>query len=345
MTINAFEWRTLTEAINQIKVPGRFLMDRVFKKQQQVFAQTVDVDLISGNEKLAPFVAPLEGGVVVQKLGMTTNTVKLPRIRMKKNINSLDADLTRAAGQGIYIGAADGINQARREKIALELADLKNKTYRTIEYMCAKALQGELVVTQDNLAFSIDFQIPSGNKINLTGANRWNQTTAKIRANIRAYKKLIAKTGFAADILLLGSAAAEAFLDDEDVRDLLDKRNITAGALNLDGAMMPKNMDFLGRFMGLDVYEYGEEFEQENGSKAAFLSENNIIMLASEAEFVRYNGLILDEPTEPAVAMEFFSKSWNEKDPAATWLLSESDPLPVPRRPGAIVTGAVINAA
>ncbi len=333
--ISLYDFRTLTKAINEIQKPKTKVLDMVFKKKNQNFANTIDIDVIVGNKKIAPFVAPMEGGKVVKKLGQKTKTVKFPRIRLKKKLNPKELLMVKDAGQNLYLGGSQDITKAKRAKIARELQDLKDQTTRRNEWMACQALKGSISYEDEDVAFNIDFNMPDANKPVLTGDNLWGGASADILGNIREYNTLIAqKTGGKADIAFLGTKAVNEFLNDTKIQKLLDNRNVSIGELKIDGA------DYIGSVNGTKFYEYAEQYVDKNGDVKDYIDKNACVLINTSAEFVDEAGIVEDLKAG-SVAQRFFSKMWEEEDPSALWLLTESDTLPVVYQPEAVVYATV----
>ncbi len=334
-----FHWRTLTEAINQIPTAPSFIVDRIFRTQEQALAEDIDVDITIGNKKLAPFVSPVEAGVVVDTLGRKMRTVKAPRLRPKKVLNAQDLLTVRGAGGNLYVAGGGDINAARERKLATELQDLQNIITRAKEWMASQALQGKLTVSQENVAFEVDFLLPSTHKPVLTGTDLWTDTTnSDPVAKIRELRALIANaTGLTADIALCGTSVVDALVNHPKVQKVLNTQSgIQVGNMILGAG------NYVGRLVGVDIYEYSAKYTNSAGVDALFIPDDAFILVASAGPFRMHHAIILDLDTNAVVASPFFAKSWIEKDPSAQWLLAESRPLPVPHWPECIVFATVI---
>ncbi|MEI8378193.1 MAG: major capsid protein [bacterium] len=337
MTENIYDYRALTTAINAIEpIPSLFL-DVVFKVKNQNFATNLDIDVETNGvaKRLAPFVAPMQGGKIVKALGYTTKTVKFPRIRVKKQLSAKDILGMREVGNSIYVGESATIDAMKNSKIAREQSHLKNLITRRVEWMAAQALKGKIAYTSDDLAFEIDFGMQETHKPTLDGNNVWGGTSSNIVANIRTYKNLILQaTNLTADTALIGTSALDKLLADEKVQKLLDNRNMAAGSIDLQA----KN--YVGRLLGVDIYECAEQYLDEEGVSHSMIDEEAFVLFSSAAKFTQEFGLI--EDLDAQVGLEFFSKMWNEKDPSSAWLLAESNPLPVVYQPDAVVYATVV---
>jgi hypothetical protein len=326
-------WRSLTQALIQIKPAKLDRVMMIFKPGQKHATQTIDFDQIVGAEKLAPFVSPIDGGVVVSKLGKTTRTVKAPRIRMKKQLTPSDFQ-ERPAGGTVYVGAGD-YEQGVREKIALEQLDLKERALRRLAWMCWKALTGTISVVQENIAFQIDYGVPADNKKTLTSTARWGESAADIVANIQSWIDLGNRSGYTMDQGFMGTKAADLFIKNSDVRAEIDNRKIEGGMLVLDGS------DYIGRFRGVNFYRVSDTYVDDTGTVQKMVNDYDVIITSQSAPFTLEYGAVQDIKAGGNVATDWFSKMYEEEDPSALWLLVETNPLPVIKKTDALVYAVV----
>ena len=336
MAVDIFHWRSLTQAIIQIRAAGRLLQDKIFRTTDTHYSEDIDVDVVVGGQKIAPFVSPVDGGVVIAKLGQQMKTIKAPRIRLKKPLSAKDLLTVRTPGSQLYAAEAQELAEYQRRKVALEQKDLKNMILRTTEWMCAQALSGSLSVTQENVAFEIDYGLPSAHKPVLGSGSKWTEAGGKPVDDIRTWKRLVEQAlGYSTNIAIAGCDAVDALLGNAQVQNLLDNRRISIGQLSIE------QPQFIGTISGVDIFEYNAGYDVD-GTYTPFIPADKFVLIATEARFVLHYGLIIDLEAGVQVAKPFFSKSWMEKDPSARWLLVESRPLPVPGEPEAIVYADVV---
>lgn len=339
LNFDEFKWRTMTAAINQIPPQAKFLQEMVFKKRIANPSQHIDVDVVVGGRNVLPFVSDAAAGTVVEKMGRKMLSIRAPRLRPKKPFNAPELLATRGVGANFY-GSSGDPSKYRKEKIAMELADLKdNYVNTTIEWMCATALTGSMAVTQDDLAFSVDYQIPSGHKPDLSGdgALKWNGMAPDIMGNLETWSDLtINAIGMAPDIAIMGKNAWAAIRSDSDILELLDNRRFEGGGLAPE---VSKN--YKGTLNGIDLYRYGMTYTDTAGSAQNFIDDDAFILICTNARFSVEFGLIYDLDAEASVQAEYFAKTWIEKDPSVQWILAESHPLPVIWQPEAVVYATV----
>lgn len=335
--IDMMNFRSLSEAANNIIVPGKLLLEKVWgwgtATPRRHLTNKIDIDIIDGDLKLAPFVSPIEGGVVVNKQGRTTNTIDAPRIRLKTRLNPADFN-ERAPGASVFIGDQGAYNTFKQQKIALELQGLKDKVMRRMHWMACQAIStGAVNVSQDNIAFAIDFLVPSGNKPTLTSTAKWDApSTRNIPGDIRAWNRLIpggATVGF------MGYEAADIFVADATVRDIMKAQNIKAGTLAMD------NSNYLGRVFGIDWYEVNEYYTSDAGVQTEMFDKSKVALVNTNMRFDMNLAAIQDLEAGGDIVTDFFAKTDIQKDPSAMWLIVESDPLPAIVQPRSVVCATV----
>lgn len=326
--VDIFEARYMTGLVNKIQPAPSFLMDTFFARSIPVYAETVDLDVVVGGQTLAPFVKIHQPGVVVEKVGKAVQSIKLPRIRMKKPFTQQDLYATRVPGGMLHVDPAD-LQRAREDVLFRDQQDLKSKVLRRMEWMAAKLLStGKITYSGEYVEFEVDFLHPSSHKETLGAGSKWNEATAKIIENIRAWKRAIANsTGYDPDIAICGTAVADALYANADVRALLNNRNLSVGELTIGKS------NYIGRLAGVDIYEYGKEYKDDDAATKTFIASDQFILVARNEHFVRHNGVIQDLDAPGVTSVDYFSKSWLEKDPSLLWILVESRPLPACRWP------------
>ncbi len=333
MAADLLHFRSLTESVNNIIVPGRVMLERVFTRVMKLTTRLVDMDIIDGNKKLAPFVSTLENGIVVPKSSRTMRSLEAPRIRLETPLRPSDF-AERAPGMSVYSNA-DQILQARKLKIAQEQQILKDMIARRIHWMCCQALTGKITVAQDNIAFEIDFLFPVAYKPVLTSPAVWTHADSDPLANIRAWKRLGQAKGFNYKIGFMTSGAADAFLTNKKVLEYLDKKNVNVGSINRDES------DYIGKFEGIHFYEFNEEYTNDAGTSVPMLPANTVTLIDTNARFDMNYAAAEDFDAEGLAVGEMFSKTYMSVDKTKLWMIVESNPLPIPTQIGSVLHATV----
>lgn len=185
------DWRVLTRAVEKVKTPPRLLQDLIFRVRNPNEADTIDVDITVGGRKLAPFVTDVEGGKIVSGSTRSQRSVKTPRIRLKEPLTAKKLRSERGVGQPFYAAGPKSVEEAEQAKIMKSMQELKNKILTTLEWMCAQALTGKIIVEQDNVAFEVNYQMPQEHKITLAGEAKWTGKEADPLNDMQAWNDMI----------------------------------------------------------------------------------------------------------------------------------------------------------
>ena len=339
LNFDEFKWRAMTSAINQLKPVATMIKDLVFPDAMPSASEYIDVDITIGGRKIAPFVSPIQGGVVVEKMREEIRSIRVPRMRLKKPFTANELLTARTPGKGFYATGGSDLNAYRRRKIGMELQDLRNKIDNTTEWMCAEALKGSITYSGENISFLIDYQLPTANAITLTGTDLWSDFTNSDPArDLDAWANLIINAlGYGPSIMIMGTDVVTSFRNHTKVLAQLDNRRTEIGGTSWDASS-----NFIGNYNGIRCFRYGTTYSDLNDATQNFWDPKYIALIAPQARFSVEYANIIDLEAGANVVGKFFSKSWIDKDPSNLWMLVESRPLPVMWEPEAIVYAKVV---
>ncbi len=332
----AFDTRAMLEVVEVIPpAPGMF-KELFFTTRNVHETEKVEIELVRKGKKIFAFVTNVEGGKLVDRSRRSKQTHACPRLRPKDVFGAPELLNRTAPGESPYINNPNALTPEQRveKKIVEQLIEFDEGVERTIEWMCSKiATTGKLVVTQDNISFEIDFLMPDGNRVVLTGDALWSAAGMTIFKAIAQFEdwatNLIGEnSGLPADILMLGTNAWNALFGMDGFLDLLDNRRIDLGHLS---PMIAKS--YKGTIGGLDIYVNSDKYEDDDGNMQPLLHPDYALMGSSLCGASIEFGLPQD--LDHQGPMEFFAKSYIEKDPSKLMLVGESDPLPNPKNSGA----------
>lgn len=331
--MDLFHWRSLTEAIRNTNKPGDMLMRLVFKRRKLHTSTSVNFDVVNGDQKLAAMSTRGAPAVIVGKLGRKNVEITPPQIRLKKQLRPSDFQ-EKAEGASVYVTPQD-FDLFKKQRIADEQADLKAKTDRRYNWMCAQALQGAIAYSDAHASFSIDFGFPDANKPVLLNTDLWDNAASNPIANIRAWRRQGAQAGHNLSLALITPEATDALLSNDAVKDILEKQNYKAGAIDIS-----EGLEYIGRIAGVDIWEYAEQYEDDAGAFHEMLTDGTFTLLDPNAAFSMQYASV--EEDEGNIVTDYFSKVFKENDPAATWILTESDGVPVVGQPKAVIHATVL---
>jgi hypothetical protein len=341
MPQDLFATRTMLAAVEQMKRSRRFL-GTTFFGATPVISPTVhvDIDIIKGNRKMAPFVRPNRPGQVVDRSGSVMRSYKPAYVKPKRETNA-GALLMRQPGEHIYSGRTP-LDRAG-DQLARDMEDLDDQINRREEWMIAKALTtGQVIVKGDGVDDIVDFQMDSDNLV--TESTAWTASEADPIADLRKYKRRVAKkTGRTANAGVMSSEAADAFLDNAKVIEKLNTRRIDLGQIRPEE--LPDGVTYLGYLNdpGLDLYAYEEWYVPDDGEEEPMIPAGGLIVGPTNSRCSMLYGAIQDmEAIEGGMFdVARYPKSWVEKDPSVRWLMMQAAPLPGFHEPDAFVYAKV----
>ena len=287
--VDLYTPRTLAEVVKTTPPVRTFLRDRFFTNVKTFPTKRVDIDIVKGNRKMAAFIHPMVGGEIVQAEGYETKSYAPPLIN-PATISTADQLLERLPGEDMYSGKTPADRAA--EKLIEEYNQMNDMTTRREEWMAAQVLTtGQLKVKGKGVDEVIDFGLT--NKITLTSTKKWGASAADIWGNLKDWKQQVSRNGFAnANMVIMGKAAADAFMADATVAKLLDNRRIEIGAIKPEE--MEGGITYYGHLNlpGVDIYGYDEVYlDDETGETKPLIPDNVVLMIPSAASFMRAYGL------------------------------------------------------
>jgi hypothetical protein len=347
---DVLSWSTLTPAVNEKKAPNSFVKRLLFSREQAVATRNIELSFIDRGRKIAPFVERNGAAIMTEGRDETFRVIRPPHIRVKRPMTPSELMEKRRPGSVIFPGA-DGVQKAMREYMADELSMLMDDVLNSEEYLACMALRGAISYSSaDEASFTITFPRAAGQDYALSGADLWTASTASFRKDFLDAATLVSDAvSLNVTDVILGTEAADAFLADApgQLSTLLDTRRMSTGTIDLTQQIAESGALFLGTFVhGIRVWRYGRQVDV-NGTATDLIRPKYAEFVAAtpSAQFVTYYGAIEDMKAIGAgklLQSKRFSKSWEVEDPSARMLLVESNPMPVPRRPNAMVSIQVV---
>lgn len=347
---DVLSWSTLTPAVNEMKAPNAFLKNMLFSRDIPVDTRNIELSFLDRGRQIAPFVERNGAAIMTTGRSESFRVITPPHIRVKRPMTPSELLNKRRPGSVVFPGA-QGIQRAMREYMASELAMLGDDITNSEEYLCALALRGAISYTStDEASFTITFPRSASHDYALGAGDRWNEATASFRKDFLDAAQLVndAVSLNVTDVIL-GADAADAFLADApgELSSLLDIRRMSTGTVDLTQQIAESGALFLGTYVhGIRVWRYGRKVDVAGVATDLIRPKYaEFVARTPMAQFVTYYGAIEDMKAIGAgkvLQSKRFSKSWEQEDPSARMLLIESNPMPVPRRPDAMVSVQVL---
>lgn len=351
-TINIYDTRTMLSVLDERMAPRTFMRQTFFGSPLtgKVFnTEEVDIDIIVGKRRLAPFVNPLHEGKLVEKRGYKTRSYKPAYIKPKLVTTAADI-LKRQPGNIIY-APNQGPSSFAAAQLGEELAELDDMIIRREEWMVTQALlNGEIRVKGEGVDDLLSFYMGDDQKPLLTGTAKWtDHANATPLDDLKRWKRQRAKeSGISPSIGVFGLDAIDNFLKCEQVigtdgggKSIFDIRRINIG--QIDPLLLPNGVTYYGTLteIGLDIYTYEEWYVDEDDDVEYPMIPANVVFLGNPSARTEFlYGAIKD--LDALAPVPRFPKTFVEPDPSARFLLLQSAPLPVPTQIKAFLKAIVL---
>lgn len=327
-TIDIYSTRTMIQAINLMKPAYTFFRDTFFGNVETYITENVDFDFKKGKRKMAPFVAPRIGGIVMDRQGFETRTLKTPKIAPERVLTKDDIN-ARGMGESIYSQKTPADRAV--ELLANDLIELDEYITRREEWMCREVLyNGKILITGAGFEQQVDFNFT--NKETLSGTALWNTSTGKPIQDLKRWRRaVIQKTGKAPDVCILASDVTDAFIENEEVKTLLDKfrYNIATIAPSIQSPAVT----FIGNIpsLGLEIYSYDEWYLDDSDNEQSIVP-NGTVLVGSKGMNKRIYGGVTQIDNGNFVTYEGnrVPKSWIDEQNEVRKVRLTSRPLPAP---------------
>lgn len=330
MTVNLFETRTMLKFVNNMPRVTTFLRDTIFKGRELSPTAKVEMDIRKGRAKVAPYVSEKIGGKVVENSGYQTLMFEPPLVAPTTITTAADLQ-KRQMGENLYSNRTP--DQRAAAKLVDDLKDLDDMITRREEVMCAEAIfNGEIEVKGEGVDHVIKFN--HTNREALSGGDLWSSPTSKKLADFKRWVRAVQNTGFVnPDIVIISPDVTDVLLADEDIRKLLDIRNVNIGEFRPE--VLANGATYIGKLAGVgEIYEYsGAYYDDVTETTKQIVPEGHIAVISTEASFQMAYAAVTIAKDDDLVTYEAdrVPDSWTEKRPARKILQLSSKPLPIPK--------------
>ena len=326
---NIYQTRTMMKAVILMKPVHTFLRDTFFSNKDTQLTETVDVDIKKGKRPMAPFVAPRIGGVVVDRDGFETKTLKTPKIAPERVLN-LDDINKRGMGEAVYSTRTP--EERARELLATDLIDLDELITRREEWMCREVLfNGKVLITGEGFEQEVNYNFT--NKETLIGAALWTATTSDPFADLKKWRlEVIQNTGKSPNIAIFASDVVDTFLGNEKVKTRLYNLRMNLGII--EPSIKDDAVTFIGKIaeLGLEIYAYDEWYLDDDGTEKPFIPEGNILIGSKGMNQIVYGAVTqMENGNFITYEGERVPKQWADDKNEVRMLRMTSRPLPAPR--------------
>lgn len=335
--MNMFDTRTMLGVIEEGQRGNTtFLRDRYFTYRPTFDTAKIDIDIIGiGQRKLAPFVNPKVGGVVIDREGYKTNSYEAPEISPMR-VTTAEDMLKRSPGETVY--SAKSPNQRAAEQLGKDLAELDEIITRREEAMCAEALfEGKVTIKGEGYDEVLNYWgADEAAKPVTTLTTKWDAAGADakgIMSDLRNIRRgMIQKAGITPTEIICGTAVIDALFDKLSNAGELDNRRVDLGQINPQH--LPNGVTYWGylKDSALDIYSYDSWYVNDEGVEVPFVPANKVLVASQGVKTTLAYGCVslIGDDTVKFYEGARIPDSWTQKAaPAGRVVQIKSRPLPI----------------
>lgn len=332
----SFTTQDLVKVLPFIDQPRSFLLDTFFPEVVESESEKIEFHKLVGKRRITPLVHPTRAGKIVDNQSYEAVTFS-PAYAKDKRRWDPGAPLRRTAGE--RIGGDLSPQQRLDAMLAAALEDQLEMLTMREEVMAAEALRlGTVTVAGDGYQpVVVNFGRAAGLSIALAGNDRWsiNHADSNPLQDLEVGAQLVMDNdGGFAQTVVMAPDAWEAMRTRLIARgeDKLLFDTLRGSTSRAELGPLADKVRHIGNIGTFDVWVYTQTYVDDAGSTQQLLPSGTVLMGSRAIEGARCYGAIQD-PKAGYKATRFFTKTWQEEDPAVQWLLLQSAPLVVPFRP------------
>ena len=339
MAFDLYAPTELITVIDSIRVPGNFLRVLLFGTAAPIFFDTPDIkwDRVFDDLRIAPFVSPYAPGKPSQDRGYQTESFSPAYL---KPLDRVDPTKFSRRRPGEAIGGELTLAQRRDLMMADYMLAHKKKLERRDEVMASEIVRtGKVTISgEDYPTAVVDFKRDPRLTKQLLDTSRWGEAGVSPVADTAEWLDEVATiVGAAPSHVLYDSKAWALFQADPTLKDIID---LSLGQTNSSVTLgfqpgAPGSPVYKGRLGTVELYVYNDTYEDVDGVVKPLIPDYTVTVVAPGAfEGVPTYGAILD-PEAGYLPLPWFPKNWIEQNPPAEWVMTQSAPLMIPKRPNA----------
>lgn len=334
---------------NTQAVPSTYWLDLCFGGSYVSPTPNILFEKIGSTRKIAPFVMPQQPGRPTYKRQGSNLVQFTPAYVKPKDAVNPSEHLYRQPGE--LVGAAKSPMERFNNEVARITAFHRDIIQRRWEWLAAKAIiDGKVTISGDAYpAVLVDFQRDAGQTIVLTGTARWGQSGISIYGTLQDWMNLMAKAQFGGvpNRMTMGTDVWSVVQKDAEIIAHMktDQRGDTKTVVQ-QGLIRPLSVQEPARYVGtlngmLDLYVYYDYYVDDAGVQQPFMGSKEVVLSCPNVEGWKTFGAIQDiagqlQPTD------IFTKMYDQEDPSARFILSQSAPLMIPVNPNCTLKATVL---
>jgi len=340
-----YETSTLLSVMSHQRVIVPFYL-RFFTSQINFETESIDFDRVNSDyRRLAPFVAPNVQGKVLGASGFNTVSFRPAYVKPKHNIDP-SMSIPRQPGEALATGSLT-LGQRRDAVIAERLRQHRTMLTNRNEWLAARAIiDAQVTIQGENYpATTVNFLRDASLSYTLSSTAKWDTASGSFTGDCLndikvARSNASARSGGVTRTVIFGGDAWGYFADKVDLKELMNTNyadSLSRVKTMTDGV---EGVEYVGTIQGwngggrMECFVDTSKYVDDTNTEQFFLDQKTVVGVADNIEGVRCFGAIKDVKAG-LQSMEIFTKMWESEDPSSEFIMSQSAPLMVPKRPNA----------
>lgn len=294
-----YKTTTMLAAIKKTFPVQQFFKQRYFDTLNRNIYPTTEVliEYQKGGRKMAPFVIPEIGGVILERNGYYAERYE-PAYIAPERMLTIDALNKKGFGEDLHKDKSP--EERQREILGVDLAELSEAIERREEWMCRELfMNGKIEMLHQKDGTGKVFQKKVLCFYQEEFENRyipmvkWDKEGHSIYDDLDAMVRMLVKTGNPATDLILGANVTTPFIKDKEIQELFNNRRIELGTIK--PSVMPDGVGYLGQLVvrgrPLNIFTYDADYEDSSGNIIPFMPSNEIIITAPKMGHFLYGAV------------------------------------------------------
>lgn len=332
------------------EAPSRYWLDLLFPGSHMSDREEIIFEKITSKRRIAPFVLPtVPGKPTWTRDGSAISMFKPAYIKPKDAVRPTDM-ISRQPGDLFTQVARTPKANFDREVIRITQFH-RSIIERRWEWLAAKAaIDGQVTISGEGYPTQvIDFGRAGNQTVVKSGGGVWTDTY-DILGDIQDWSDRMASAAFGGlpNRITMGSDVWKIVRKNAGVLKQLDTqvRGDTETLIRtgiIKSTTLPDGVRWVGRLGGdIDLYLYSDYYVDNTGAQVPFLGSKELVMSGPGVDGVKAFGAIQDIAANLNV-VDIFSKMFDENDPSARFILSQSAPLMIPVNPNCTLKATVLE--
>lgn len=280
----------LINTIKKMYPVAQFFKDRYFPDGNVFYSEKALIETKKGRRKVAPFVIPVVGGIVMQSEGYRAMEVRAPYIAPKMPITAEELE-KKAFGESPESPRTPA--QRENEIQAEHMADMRDAIYRRHELMCSEIItEGRLLMkhfaTADDAAKDVNYEVAYLQFYENEFKNNYKFT--KNFADMSAQEKILEfykiasilkKRGIRATDIVMTADVSMLLMSDPAFLEFYNKLHVNTGVI--DQKEIPNGVTNNGSInvngVVFTMFTYDEFYEDLDGTEKEMLPKGTIAFL------------------------------------------------------------------